>query len=299
MVGNLLFVIAIMKGSQNPPSQVPPNSLPAVCSITAEPAMQPDVLNGEESQILGLGPYKEWVSLPIIRVRPPPEPSCAPTARLCGPVVDMEKKFEVLDDIFCGRAISTYPKGARPPPPMKTRHTFNATLRARKGREERERGGERERGLTCTRTGWWVGGWVGQQGEPICDHFEAEFFEGGRTLVCIADGCSWGEPPRKAARKATEAYMSYLRDNQRSINDLRDAGRLILRAFQKAHIKILEGQCVLSVCLSLSLSVCVCARARASPLMVSAGQGMMSFFLLAPLLFAEELCWNSTQMPVR
>jgi hypothetical protein len=35
--------------------------------------------------------------------------------------------------------------------------------------------------------------------------------------------------------------MGYLRDNQRSITDLRDAGRLILRAFQKAHIKILEG----------------------------------------------------------
>lgn len=35
--------------------------------------------------------------------------------------------------------------------------------------------------------------------------------------------------------------MTYLRDNQRSITDLRDAGRLILRAFQKAHIKILEG----------------------------------------------------------
>lgn len=81
---------------------------------------------------------------------------------------------------------------------------------------------------------------VSQHGEPICDYFECELYE-GRTLVCIADGCSWGEQSRQAARKATEAYMGYLRDNQRSITDLRDAGRLILRAFQKAHIKILEG----------------------------------------------------------
>jgi hypothetical protein len=73
-----------------------------------------------------------------------------------------------------------------------------------------------------------------------------ELFEEGRTLVCIADGCSWGEPPRQAARKATDAYMAYLRDNQRSITDLRDAGRLILRAFQKAHIKILEGTTTLT-----------------------------------------------------
>jgi hypothetical protein len=80
-----------------------------------------------------------------------------------------------------------------------------------------------------------------KQGEPICDYFEVELYEEGRTLVCIADGCSWGEPPRQAARKATDAYMTYLRENQRSITDLRDAGRLILRAFQKAHIKILEG----------------------------------------------------------
>lgn len=144
--------------------------------------------NGGGEESVGVGPYKEWVGLPTIRVRPLPDPT--PGARLCGPVLDSEHKFEHLPDLFCGRATSTYPKG---------------------------------------------------QGEPICDYFEVELFEEGRTLVCIADGCSWGEQPRQAARKATDAYMGYLRDNQRSITDLRDAGRLILRAFQKAHIKILEG----------------------------------------------------------
>jgi hypothetical protein len=61
---------------------------------------------------VGVGPYKEWVGLPTIRVRPLPDPT--PGARLCGPVLDSEHKFEHLPDLFCGRATSTYPKGVRP-----------------------------------------------------------------------------------------------------------------------------------------------------------------------------------------
>jgi hypothetical protein len=78
------------------------------------------------------------------------------------------------------------------------------------------------------------------QGEPICDYFEFEMYE-RRTLMCLADGCAWGEQSREAARRAAAAYMDYLRENQHSIKDIREAGRLILRSFSKAHVKIIEG----------------------------------------------------------
>ncbi len=42
-----------------------------------------------------------------------------------------------------------------------------------------------------------------------------------RTMFCLADGCSWGESSRQAARKAATAYMDYLRENQRYITDIR------------------------------------------------------------------------------
>lgn len=76
----------------------------------------------------------------------------------------------------------------------------------------------------------------------------------------MADGCGWGTRPRDAAIKAAAAFHDYMRDNQKDIVDLRyfkttiypkqlllivvdprDAGRLILRAFSKAHQRIIEG----------------------------------------------------------
>eukprot|EP01090_Pellita_catalonica_P007897 TRINITY_DN1850_c0_g1_i1.p1 TRINITY_DN1850_c0_g1~~TRINITY_DN1850_c0_g1_i1.p1 ORF type:complete len:573 (+),score=89.02 TRINITY_DN1850_c0_g1_i1:91-1719(+) len=77
-------------------------------------------------------------------------------------------------------------------------------------------------------------------GEPVCDYYAAELYE-QRTLICLADGCGWGPQPREAAIRATDAYMDYIRTNQKTIFDIKEAGRLILRAFQKAHIKIVEG----------------------------------------------------------
>eukprot|EP01088_Endostelium_zonatum_P009520 TRINITY_DN2276_c0_g1_i1.p1 TRINITY_DN2276_c0_g1~~TRINITY_DN2276_c0_g1_i1.p1 ORF type:complete len:661 (-),score=151.11 TRINITY_DN2276_c0_g1_i1:261-2243(-) len=77
-------------------------------------------------------------------------------------------------------------------------------------------------------------------GEPICDYYAVELYE-KRTLLSIADGCGWGGAALSAAVKATEAYMEYLRESQKQIFDVKEAGRLILRAFQKAHIKIIEG----------------------------------------------------------
>ncbi|KAL6066075.1 TipA [Balamuthia mandrillaris] len=133
-----------------------------------------------------MGPYKEWIFLPDIKVKGALK---ADGEAINGPVDDLTNQMETVHNVASGLAISSYPKG---------------------------------------------------QGEPICDFFMLELFE-RRSLVCLADGCSWGEAPRQAARKAAHAYMEYLKQNLESITDIREAGRLILRAFYKAHTKIVEG----------------------------------------------------------
>ncbi|KAL6075938.1 TipA [Balamuthia mandrillaris] len=148
-----------------------------------------------------VGPYKEWVRLPEIKVKgldnasakgreekAQQQPQRQPVL-VCGPKDDLSHTLETFQDVAAGQSISTYPS---------------------------------------------------TQGLPICDYFEAQLFE-RRTLMCLADGCSWGETPRLAARNAVAGFMEYMKQNQHSIFDIREAGRLVLRAFSKAHQKIVEG----------------------------------------------------------
>eukprot|EP01089_Gocevia_fonbrunei_P000233 TRINITY_DN1023_c0_g1_i1.p1 TRINITY_DN1023_c0_g1~~TRINITY_DN1023_c0_g1_i1.p1 ORF type:complete len:583 (+),score=107.20 TRINITY_DN1023_c0_g1_i1:142-1749(+) len=77
-------------------------------------------------------------------------------------------------------------------------------------------------------------------GEPNCDRFSVEILD-TRAILCLADGCGWGPKSREAAHRASAAYMEYINQTLQTIVDIREAGRCILRAFQKAHMKIVEG----------------------------------------------------------
>lgn len=86
------------------------------------------------------------------------------------------------------------------------------------------------------------------------DHFGAEVYQGGLSILCLASNCKQcsGSP---AAFQAGSAYLSYLRDNQSSIFEVRDAARLITRAFQKAHISITDGTTTFCGGLTLKLEL--------------------------------------------
>ena len=78
-----------------------------------------------------------------------------------------------------------------------------------------------------------------REGSPICDQYRSEFFH-TRAIVCIADGCNWGDPPREAARAARDAFVQYLRKHHTEIQDVQVAGALILRAFSIANHAIMR-----------------------------------------------------------
>lgn len=79
-----------------------------------------------------------------------------------------------------------------------------------------------------------------RQGDPICDQACLERFENG-VLVALADGCNWGEKPRKAALLASRTFVEYVKRSASEVLTVQDAGQLFLQAFVQAHHRIVEG----------------------------------------------------------
>ena len=77
-----------------------------------------------------------------------------------------------------------------------------------------------------------------RMGDPIADQF-AVLVRENAAILSLADGCSWGERPRAAARTASLTFLSYL--SQSDIRDTGQAGEVLLAAFSSAHEKIVEG----------------------------------------------------------
>ena len=79
-----------------------------------------------------------------------------------------------------------------------------------------------------------------RDGDPICDRFLVQLLP-KRSIALVADGCNWGEKPRKAAEKASNSFADYLLEHQAEATTTHYVARLITRAFSVAHHSILEG----------------------------------------------------------
>ena len=78
-----------------------------------------------------------------------------------------------------------------------------------------------------------------RMGDPICDRYFVKLYE-NRIICGLADGCSWGERARSAAKKACKAFVLYMNANQKAPKNLQELGRTMLEGFADAHRKILE-----------------------------------------------------------
>jgi len=47
------------------------------------------------------------------------------------------------------------------------------------------------------------------QGDPIADAYRSVAFDHG-SIVCVSDGCGWGEPSREAALRFRDNFVSYM-----------------------------------------------------------------------------------------
>lgn len=80
---------------------------------------------------------------------------------------------------------------------------------------------------------------VKRVGDPICDVFGVQVFA-NRTLVALADGCNWGEKPKKAAQTACQAFLEHMKNKFGQVNDIKTAGHYMLRALAHAHTQIMN-----------------------------------------------------------
>ena len=67
-------------------------------------------------------------------------------------------------------------------------------------------------------------------GDPICDFFRMKLYE-NRMVVCVADGCSWGIKPRRAAEAATKAFVEYLEHQKKQMPTAQAVASHILEGF--------------------------------------------------------------------
>jgi CRP-like cAMP-binding protein len=79
-----------------------------------------------------------------------------------------------------------------------------------------------------------------RQGDPICDQFCVERME-NKAIFAVADGCSWGSQPRRAALIASRTFCEFVKHNLSQMTTIREAGKLFLHAFAAAHHRIVEG----------------------------------------------------------
>ncbi|KAL6057011.1 TipA [Balamuthia mandrillaris] len=80
-----------------------------------------------------------------------------------------------------------------------------------------------------------------KDGDPIAD-YPMMLCYSNRVVVALADGCNWGIRSAQAARSAILAFKQYLHQRQGDVATLRDAARLLQRAFFEANRKIMEGK---------------------------------------------------------
>lgn len=83
--------------------------------------------------------------------------------------------------------------------------------------------------------------WSKQQGSPICDQYYVQV-QPDRVLLCVADGCNWGERPREAARVAAQSFVRFTQQSAGEARTARDCGRVLLGAMRAAHNGIITGK---------------------------------------------------------
>lgn len=78
-----------------------------------------------------------------------------------------------------------------------------------------------------------------RQGDPICDKWCARLFR-SRQVICLTDGCGWGERSARASELASKRFVDYVSDRIHKIRDPVHAGDLLIRAVGSAHSAIVE-----------------------------------------------------------
>eukprot|EP01105_Mastigella_eilhardi_P014685 TRINITY_DN333_c3_g1_i2.p1 TRINITY_DN333_c3_g1~~TRINITY_DN333_c3_g1_i2.p1 ORF type:complete len:818 (-),score=172.71 TRINITY_DN333_c3_g1_i2:49-2502(-) len=81
-----------------------------------------------------------------------------------------------------------------------------------------------------------------QLGTPICDQYTVVTFKDSTTLFALADGCSWGDRAKEAARKSVDCFCDYFGVNHWKAKSVPDLAKMLVGGLQKANRAISENK---------------------------------------------------------
>jgi len=76
--------------------------------------------------------------------------------------------------------------------------------------------------------------YTSREGDPICDSYRIHTYENS-VLVCLADGCNWGERPKEASNRARDGFIFYLSERIQDAKTLKDVGLMLINALSVSH----------------------------------------------------------------
>eukprot|EP00324_Dicrateria_rotunda_P004055 CAMPEP_0206160284 /NCGR_PEP_ID=MMETSP1474-20131121/6625_1 /ASSEMBLY_ACC=CAM_ASM_001110 /TAXON_ID=97495 /ORGANISM="Imantonia sp., Strain RCC918" /LENGTH=278 /DNA_ID=CAMNT_0053561533 /DNA_START=454 /DNA_END=1287 /DNA_ORIENTATION=+ len=79
-----------------------------------------------------------------------------------------------------------------------------------------------------------------REGDPICDRYTVKLLPNA-AIICLTDGCNWGEKPRRASRVANAAMVEFVRKNLSSIKTIWDAVHTLIGSLADAQLAIVNG----------------------------------------------------------
>ena len=80
-----------------------------------------------------------------------------------------------------------------------------------------------------------------REGDPICDFYQIVLFSNS-AILCLTDGCNWGDKPRKASRIANKSIVKYMEKEIPKIKSVKQAIHSLLAAFTDGQLSILDNK---------------------------------------------------------
>jgi len=73
-----------------------------------------------------------------------------------------------------------------------------------------------------------------RDGDPICDSYRIQTYRGCQ-IICVADGCGWGERPREASNRLRDNFVLYFTEKAKNVKTLKDISEHLVTSFAYAN----------------------------------------------------------------
>jgi serine/threonine protein phosphatase PrpC len=76
-----------------------------------------------------------------------------------------------------------------------------------------------------------------RDGDPVCDSYRVQVHK-NLQVICVADGCGWGEQARQASNRLKDQFVSYFTEKVKSLRSLKEIGEHLVTAIAYANYYI-------------------------------------------------------------